>query len=220
MKKEKNINYYRSLLHKDSIALLIVAIIFIIIILCMGSVSDESSLIFLKSNMFMIISIIIICNKKETKKFIGTLSIITACLMVLTSIGDGSLFGIVYFLLGIFLGIHSILYLIKFKNYNVQSNCSDEVVIKNSKMKYLSSIPIIISIIISIILSRVGIGLDKVGISFDQFLIAILVINIANIIFCIILHNKKIKSAFMYLMLAMSIIITLFSGLLLMSSLF
>lgn len=213
MKKEKNINYYRSLLHKDSIALLIVAIIFIIIILCMGSVSDESSLIFLKSNMFMIISIIIICNKKETKKFIGTLSIITACLMVLTSIGDGSLFGIVYFLLGVFLGIHSILYLIKFKNYNVQSNCSDEVVIKNSKMKYLSLIPIIISIIISIILSKVGIG-------FDQFLIAILVINIANIIFCIILHNKKIKSAFMYLMLAMSIIITLFSGLLLMSPLF
>lgn len=213
MKKEKNTNYYRSLLHKDSIALLIVAIIFIIIILCMGSVSDESSLIFLKSNMFMIISIIIICNKKETKKFIGTLSIITACLMVLTSIGDGSLFGIVYFLLGVFLGIHSILYLIKFKNYNVQSNCSDEVVIKNSKMKYLSLIPIIISIIISIILSKVGIG-------FDQFLIAILVINIANIIFCIILHNKKIKSAFMYLMLAMSIIITLFSGLLLMSPLF
>lgn len=213
MKKEKNINYYRSLLHKDSIALLIVAIIFIIIILCMGSVSDESSLIFLKSNMFMIISIIIICNKKETKKFIGTLSIITACLMVLTSIGDGSLFGIVYFLLGVFLGIHSILYLIKFKNYNVQSNCSDEVVIKNSKMKYLSLIPIIISIIISIILSKVGIG-------FDQFLIAILVINIANIIFCIILHNKKIKSAFMYLMLAMSIIITLFSGLLLMPPLF
>ena len=76
-------------------------------------------------------------------------------------------------------------------------------------MKYLSLMPIIITIILVIF-----------AFVFDQFLIgiswcniAILVINIANIIFCIILHNKKIKSVFMYIMLVISIMITLLSGL-------
>lgn len=213
MKKEKNLSYYRNLLHKDGIALLVVAVIFTIVsflfMLQDGYSGDLSVPIFLKSIMFIVLSAILVCNKKETKKFIGILTIIISCLMLLTSIGDGSLFGIVYFLLGIFFGIHSILYLIKFKNYNVQSNYSDEIVVKNSKMKYLSLMPIIISIILAI----VGIVFDQSLIGISWCSIAILVINIANIIFCIILHNKKVKSALMYVMLAMSIMITLFSSL-------
>lgn len=213
MKKEKNLSYYRNLLHKDGIALLVVAVIFTIVsflfMLQDGYSGDLSVPIFLKSIMFIVLSAILVCNKKETKKFIGILTIIISCLMLLTSIGDGSLFGIVYFLLGIFLGIHSILYLIKFKNYNVQSNYSDEIVVKNSKMKYLSLMPIIISIILAIV--GIVFGQSLIGISWCS--IAILVINIANIIFCIILHNKRVKSALMYVMLAMSIMITLFSSL-------
>lgn len=208
MKKEKNLSYYRNLLHKDGIALLVVAVIFTIasflFMLQDGYSGDLSVPIFLKSIMFIVLSAILVCNKKETKKFIGILTIIISCLMILTSIGDGSLFGIVYFLLGIFLGIHSILYLIKFKNYNVQSNYSDKIVVKNSKIKYLSLIPIIITIILFIV---------EIFIEISWYSTTILVVNIANIIFCIILHNKKIKSAFMYIMLAISIMITLFSSL-------
>lgn len=213
MKKEKNLSYYRNLLHKDGVVLLVVAVIFTIasflFMLQDGYSGDLSVPIFLKSIMFIVLSAILVCNKKETKKFIGILTIIISCLMILTSIGDGSLFGIVYFLLGIFLGIHSILYLIKFKNYNVQSNYSDGIVVKNSKIKYLSLMPIIISIILAIV--GIVFGQSLIGISWCS--IAILVINIANIIFCIILHNKKVKSALMYVMLAMSIMITLFSSL-------
>ena len=70
MKKEKNVNYYRNLLHNDSITLLVVAIIFAITnLLFMGQGYDEAVPIFLKSIMFAIFSIILICNKKETKKF-------------------------------------------------------------------------------------------------------------------------------------------------------
>lgn len=210
MKKEKNINYYRSLLHKDSIALLIVAIIFTIInLLFMGNGYDEAVPIFLKSIMFIIISIIIICNKKEIKKFIGTLSIITSCLMVLTSIGDGSLFGIVYFLLGIFLGVHSFFYLKKFGNSDIQLDYSSEVIVKNKKAKYISLIPILTTIIL-IILGFVF-NQPLIGISWCSILI--LLVNIANIILCIILHHKKIKSVLVYIILVISIMITLLSGL-------
>ena len=58
----------------------------IINLLFMGKGYDEAVPIFLKSIVFIIISTIIICNKKEIKKFIGTLSIVTSCLMILTLI--------------------------------------------------------------------------------------------------------------------------------------
>lgn len=210
MKKEKNVNYYRSLLHKDSITLLVIAIIFTIInILFMGNGYDEAVPIFLKSIVFIIISIIIICNKREMKKFIGILSIITSCLMMLTSIGDGSLFGIVYFLLGIFLGIHSFLYLKKFGNYNIYTNYSNEVVVKNKKMKYISLIPMLITIILVIF----GFMFNKSLIGVSWCSISILVVNIISIILCIILHRKKIKSVLVYIILVISIMITLFIGL-------
>mgnify|MGYP006074099077 FL=1 len=59
MKEEKNINYYRNLLHSDSITLLVVAIIFAIAnLLFMGNGYDEAVPVFLKSIMFAIFSII------------------------------------------------------------------------------------------------------------------------------------------------------------------
>lgn len=209
MKKEKNINYYRDLLHKDSVALLIVAIVFTIVnIWFIGKGEEDAIPIFLKSIMFILFSTIILCNKKETKKFVGILSLVTSCLMILTSIGDGSAFGLIYILLGLLLIAHSILYLTKFKDCEVQSNSSDEIKVKDSKIKYLSIIPIVLTIIlviVSIIVSE----------SFNAYLwckILILLVNIANIIFCIILHNKKIKSAFTYIILVISILLALLSG--------
>lgn len=210
MKKEKNVNYYRSLLHKDSIALLVIAIIFTIAnVLFMGKGYDEAVPIFLKSIMFAIFSIILICNKKETKKFIGIFTIIISCLMILTSIGDGSLFGIVYFLLGIFLGIHSILYLKKLGNYNIQTNYSNEVTVKDNKIKYISLIPIVLTIILVIL----GFIFNQSLIGISWCSISILVVNIISIILCIILHHKKIKSVLVYIILVISIMITLFGGL-------
>lgn len=205
MKKQKNVNYYRDLLHKDSITLLVIAIIFAIASFTfIGGGTDEAVPIFLKSIMFAIFSIILICNKKETKKFVGVLTIITSCLMILTSIGDSSLFGVVYFLLGIFLMIHSILYLRKLKNYNIQTGAS----INNAKIKYLSFMPLALTIFFMIL-----------GFIFNQSLIGIFwcsmvifIVNILGIIFCITLHHRNIRSVLVYIMLVISIMITFFSG--------
>ncbi len=209
MKKEKDIFYYRNLLHKDGIGLLIIAIIFTIVnVLFMGQGYDEAVPIFLKSIIFIVFSIILISNKKEITKHVSSLAIVISGLMILTSIGDGSLFGIVYLLLGIFIGIHSILYLQKFKDYNIQTNNSTEVIYKNYKFKYICLIPFIITIILLIL-----------GMIFNQSLVgtsfittAILIVNVANIIICIILNHKKIKSILVYIMLVISIMITLFVG--------
>ena len=58
----------------------------IINLLFMGKGYDEAVPIFLKSIVFIIISTIIICNKKEIKKFIGTLfSINTLAISNITS---------------------------------------------------------------------------------------------------------------------------------------
>ena len=100
--------------------------------------------------------------------------------------------------------------MVKLKNYGVQSNDSDEDVVKSSKIKYLSLLPVILTMILLVI----GIILS-ISSPFGSLLckVAILVVNVANIIFCIILHTKKIKSVFVYVMLSISIMITLFSGL-------
>lgn len=209
MKEEKNINYYRNLLHSDSITLLVVAIIFAIAnLLFMGNGYDEAVPVFLKSIMFAIFSIILICNKKETKKFIGTFSIVISCLMILTSIGDGSLFGIVYILLGIFLGIHAFFYLKKFGNSYIQLDYSSEVIVKNKKAKYISLIPILITIILVVL----GIKFNQPLIGISWCSILIFLVNIVNIVLCIILHHKKIQSILVYMMLVLSIMIALFSG--------
>lgn len=212
MNKQKDLNYYRGLLHKDSVVLLVISIIFIIIILLFvksGNVDDKIGIIFLKSVLITIFSIILICNKKETKKFIGILTIIVSCLMMLTSIGDGSLFGIVYFILGIFLIIHSILYLKKYRENNVSASISDKDLTKNDKMKYLFFIPIILTIILIIL----GVLHDKILFNISWYIVAVLVINIISIIFSILYSHKKEKSAFVYVMLVIFIIITTFSGL-------
>lgn len=173
----------------------------------MGKGYDEAVPIFLKSIVFIIISTIIICNKKEIKKFIGTLSIVTSCLMILTLISDVSLFGVVYFLLEIFLGVHSFFYLKNFSNSDIQGDYSNEVTVKNKKVKYISLIPILITIIL-VILGFVF-NQSLIGISWCSILI--LLVNIANIILCIILHHKKIKSVLVYIILVISIMITLSS---------
>ena len=146
-------------------------------------------------------------NKKEIKKFIGTLSIVTSCLMILTLISDVSLFGVVYFLLEIFLGVHSFFYLKNFSNSDIQGDYSNEVTVKNKKVKYISLIPILITIIL-VILGFVF-NQSLIGISWCSILI--LLVNIANIILCIILHHKKIKSVLVYIILVISIMITLSS---------
>ena len=129
--------------------------------------------------------------------------------MMLTSIGDGSLFGIVYFILGIFLIIHSILYLKKYRENNVSASISDKDLTKNDKMKYLFFIPIILTIILIIL----GVLHDKILFNISWYIVAVLVINIISIIFSILYSHKKEKSAFVYVMLVIFIIITTFSGL-------
>lgn len=209
-KRERDVIYYRNLLHKDGIALLIIAIIFTIVnVLFMVQGYGEAVPIFLKSIIFIVFSIILISNKKEITKHVGSLTIVISGLMMLTSIGDGSLFGIVYFLLGIFLAIHSLSYLKKFKDNAVQINDLNEVTHKNSKFKYISLIPFVTTMILFIL----GIIVNQSLVGVSLFGIAILVVNAANIIICIILNHKKIKSVLIYIMLVISVIITLFGSL-------
>lgn len=208
---KKDMDYYKNILHKDSITTLVVAIIFAIInLIFIGSGNEASVPIFLKSIIFIVTSTIIICTKKETQKFIGTLSLITSILMMLTSLVDSSLFGIVYFMLGIFLCIHSIKYLNNYKKYNIEPQ-SNEKINKHNKIKFVSIIPIILSVILVVINLILEITNKNNTISWCNILI--LILNILNITFCIILSHKKIKSAFIYIMLAISILITFLSGL-------
>lgn len=207
MKKEKNINYYRSLLHKDSITLLVIAIIFVIAnFIFIDGGTEEAVPIFLKSIMFAIFSIIVICNRKETKKFIGVLTIITSCLMILTSIGDWSLFGVVYFLLGIFLITHSILYLRKLKESNYFETSIVDNVKRKTKLKYLTLIPNIISCLFIF-----GFIVEQLSIKILIYSI-IIIFNIINIIFGISINRKYNKSVLVYITMIISILAVLING--------
>jgi len=132
--------------------------------------------------------------------------------MLLTSLGDWSLFGIVYILLAIFMLIHSILYLKKFKDYNTQTEYLDGSSATETKIKYIVLLPACLTILFAIlgIISKQGI----LGLSW--YSIAILIINVASIILCIILHSKKIKSSLVYVILVISIMITTFNGIFIM----
>ena len=113
----KGVNYYRKLLHYDTIVLLIVSILFVIVsaIFIETTSSWDTVPILLKSILFIIFAIIVLTNKKQIGKIVGVLSVINSSLMIITSLGDGSLFGVVYLLLGIIYLIHSVIYLRKFK---------------------------------------------------------------------------------------------------------
>ncbi len=203
MKKTKDITYYRNMLHKENIILLIISVIFIIVNFLYISKGIEKAIpIFLKSILFLIFSILIISNKKENKKFIGNLNIIISSLMIITSV-DGSLFSVMYFLLGIFIIMHSILYLKQLKQSREQS---DSVRIE-SKYKYLPLISFFITIILSILGIIFNQPLILLGISWCS--ISIFIINIFEIILCIILNRKNIKTSLNYILLVISIIITL-----------
>lgn len=120
MKKERDITYYRSILHNDSIALLIFSIISIILnFIFIGQGEKVAVPLALNSIILTVFSIILICNKKKIKKFVGVITMIMSFLMIFSLIISSSLFGMMYFLFGIFLFVHSISYLREFKKYNI-----------------------------------------------------------------------------------------------------
>lgn len=72
---------------------------------------------------------------------------------------------------------------------------------------------LVIAIIFTIILVILGLIFNQSLIGISWCSISILVVNIISIILCIILHHKKIKTVLVYIILVISIMITLFGGL-------
>lgn len=114
MKKEKNYIYYREILHKITIGLLIVAVLFSIAsIFYMKKDSEDGVLLLFNSILYIILYIILICNKKKNTNFVGVFGIVTGGLMIFILKSNKSLFGIIYSLLGVFYIIYSLKYLKK-----------------------------------------------------------------------------------------------------------
>lgn len=207
----KGVNYYRKLLHYDTIVLLIVSILFVILsaIFIEKTNSEDSVQILLKSILFIIFEIIILVNKKEISKSVGILAVVNGALMVLTSIGDGSLFGIVYLLLGMLYIIHSAIYLNKLKKSDYNSQIGNFDTKQNTKLKYLTIIANILSLLFVI-------GLISEDMTTRIIIFAtIIVINVINIIFCVFLNKKYSKSTLVYITMIISILAVLINGLIL-----
>ncbi len=202
MKNEKNINYYRNLLHKDSVVLLVVASIVAILNLLFMEFS-----IFFKSALFIVFYIILLCNKKENVPFVGVLAIITGCLMIITSLFGVSIFDIIYILLGILYVVHSIIYLNKLKQ---ETNVLEQTVQNKSNIPYINIGLIIFSIVV-LFANRFTSG------KFFEILSTILsgISMLFVFISSIVLMTKKYKSALLYITFVISIIFILFLSILL-----
>lgn len=201
MKEEKNAIYYRKLLHYDTVVMLIVSILFAILgVYFISKTNNEDSVpVVLKSIVFIVFEIIILLNKNENTKTIGILAILTGALMSLFSIGDWSLFGIVYLLLGVFYLIHSIIYITKLKDAKTEER-------QNSNLKYLTIIPNILALLFIF-----GMIQDDIMTGIIIFVCAV-IINIINVILCIG-YNKKYKdSVLVYITMAISILAILING--------
>lgn len=207
----KGVNYYRKLLHYDTIVLLIVSILFVIVsaIFIEMTSSGDTVPILLKSILFIIFEIIVLTNKKQIGKIVGVLSVINSSLMIITSLGDGSLFGVVYLLLGIIYLIHSVIYLRKFKESNINYQMTDYENKQNTKLKYLTLIPNIL-LLPSIFIFIIENTEIRIIVS-----VMILFINIINVIFCIYLNKKYSKSILVYITMIISILAVLINGVIL-----
>jgi len=204
VKKEKNAIYYRGLLHKDTIILLIVAILFAIAnIFFIANKTDAAVPIFLKSILFIIFYIILLCNKKENAKFVGILAIVTGGLMIITSLSDGSLFGIVYFLLGLFYIIHSIMYLVKLKK---EPSVLEQQVQKKSKIVYVN-LGLIVLAIISFLANVFFLGQDIEILFVILTFVSLLFVFVSSIFLMI----KKYKGVLLYITFIISMIFGLLS---------
>ena len=104
--KNKDASYYNNLLYKDSIALLIISIIyFIFMVVVLHS---------LNGLLYIILEAIIITKRNDEKVF-GTLALISAILMVIGALLSTSVISFVYLILGVIYIIHSVTYLRKIK---------------------------------------------------------------------------------------------------------
>lgn len=198
-KKVRDAKYYRKALHVDTVTLTIIAVVAIVM-----SLSANAMYVFFKSCLFMLFYVILIANRKECRKFVGTLSIIVGLLMILTFIGDGSVFGIIYFIFGIFYIIHSIIFLVKLRKEPVTT--SDD---KKEHNKSLVPVINLLLIIISLVFMFVG------WLSYDDnyYNLIQLPILLFVIIFSIICSKKGYKSAFLYITLVFAVICILPSAL-------
>ena len=202
MKKEKNIIYYCKLLHYDTIAMLIISILFAAlgIYLISKTNSEDSVPVVLKSIIFIIFEIIILANKKEPTRTMGVLAILLSILMLLFSLGDLSLFGIVYLLIGIFYLIHSICYMTKLKDVIIEEK-------QKSSLKYLTIVLNILSLLFIF-----GILQDNIATRTIIFT-CVLMINVINVVLCLWYNKKYKESVLVYVSMAISILAILVNGL-------
>ena len=201
----------RKTLHNDSIVLMIVSIIAMILgILFIGSDEESAMDLFMESLFYFIFLIIIVCNRKEFKKFVGALAIIVSSFMILFAIFNHSIFDIIYFILSVFYIIHAISYLKNIKGY--MSMKEQEKKLKMDKLKYISLILIIMCFVYPIV-NLIFANIES-NILIVEPLIIVFAFAVASLILNIILLVKKRKSALVYVCLVFSILIILIAGIL------
>lgn len=206
---EEKLKKYRKMIHTDSIVLLVLSIIAIIFGLFVGG--DHGYELFLRSLIYFIGFIIIIANKKEIKKFVGTFAIVIASIMILLSIFSLSLFDVAYLILGIFYIIHSIKYLKNFKGYEQPIVVQEKS--KLDKLKYISLISLILSVVYPIISLFLSFFIES-DFLYDAPVVISCLFALSSLILNIILLSKKRKSSLVYVCLVFSILITFFTGIL------
>lgn len=207
MEKEKNVDYYRNVLHKDSITILVLSLITAILLILLGddNFGDAEVVMFFKSILFIIFSIILFRNTKENSLFIGRFSIVTGGMMMITSFRGGSVFDIVYLLFGFFSIIHAIIYLVKLRQ---ASTFLAQSFPKKSKFVYMN-LGLLILAILSLIAN--GFALRNSSTSVMWFGIVTLALLLFTFVFSIILIKKKYKSVILYLTFMATIICAFWS---------
>ncbi len=193
---KKDINYYRKLLHIDTITLLIIDLSFIIIGFILGTLlnSDDVVGIIVYSLLYLGFIITLLCNKKEIQKFVGYLCIFLGIIMFIPALFDGSLFSIVYLAFGIIYIIHSIKYLNAFKQENIIKDDTKEKILS----KLLPILSIILNFITLLLIYKVFRHTPIIK------LIVGIIFSVCAPIFSIISIKNK-KNAYKYIILIISI---------------
>ena len=123
----KDSNYYRKRLNIETIILLSITFFFFILrFITLTSYPKDIHMVYLLCLfVYLMLLIILLCNYKEKKKFIGTLSIVVGLLMTILIFINRSLTSILYLIFSVIYIFSSIKYLQALKKENIKDDTKE-----------------------------------------------------------------------------------------------
>lgn len=205
-----NLEKNRKAINTNTIVLLVVSIVAMIFgIISSNTMGEQAMNLFYRGFVYTILFIVILVNNKEAKKFVGGLSIFTSLVIIVWSGIGGSLIDIALIALSAFNIVYSIKYLRSFKDET--SNMTSEPADNSTNYYRLGSLAIVLLSPLVWFLS---------ALKSSTFCIVILVLmNIVSIILCAISSAKGKKSALLYILMVISILIVVAYGLVIVTDL-